>query len=268
MKSLIFDLDDTLVQEKETVSSAFLEACRLAVNRYGIPVDELHTTVRETCRSIWQNSPAREYCVRIGISSWEGLWGSFEGPDENLRILKEWAPAYRHESWHKSLLQHNIDDKKLADEMADTFISARRKYHKVFDDSITALTTFKSNYKLGLLTNGAPDIQWDKILGAGIENYFDSIIVSGDIGIGKPDPRIFEEMLARLESTRDNTVMIGDSLRSDIGGARAAGIKAVWINRYNLINDGSIVPEMEIKNLGQLESILRLLAVSPTNPKI
>jgi putative hydrolase of the HAD superfamily len=258
MKSLIFDLDDTLVQEKATVNAAFLESCRLATSRYGIPVEELHQTIRKTCRSHWQNSPAREYCVRIGISSWEGLWGSFNGNDENLKILREWAPTYRKESWCESLLQHKIDDENLADEMADTFISTRRKYHNVFDDSIAALNTFRSNYKLGLLTNGAPDIQWDKILGAGIEKYFDSIIVSGDIGIGKPDPRIFEAMLSRLESTRNDTVMIGDSLRSDIGGARAAGIKAVWINRYNLLNDGPVVPDMEIKNLSQLRPILDL----------
>lgn len=251
-------MDDTLVQEKATVASVFLGTCRLATDRYGIPAEELQATIRETCRSIWQNSPAREYCLRIGISSWEGLWGKFDGNDENLKILKQWAPTYRIESWHKSLLQHKIDDKNFATELADAFQATRRKHHNVFDDSIAALNTFRSNYKLGLLTNGAPDIQWDKILGAGIDKYFDSIIVSGDIGIGKPDPRIFETMLSRLEGIRNNTVMIGDSLRSDIGGAQGAGIKAIWINRNNLINDGPIVPDMEIKNLSQLNSILSL----------
>ena len=89
IKALIFDLDDTLVNELASVNSAFLAACRLGEERYGVPPDDLHAAIRETCREFWYNSPARAYCLNVGISSWEGLWARFEGDEENLKILRQ-----------------------------------------------------------------------------------------------------------------------------------------------------------------------------------
>ena len=77
MKALIFDLDDTLVVEEASAEAAFLETCELAKVRYGINPQDLHATLRQTCRNLWHDSPARAYCLEIGISSWEGLWARF-----------------------------------------------------------------------------------------------------------------------------------------------------------------------------------------------
>jgi putative hydrolase of the HAD superfamily len=73
MDALIFDLDDTLVVDEASAAAAFLDACEVARNTVNIPPEELHETVRRMCREIWHASPAREYAVRIGISSWEAL---------------------------------------------------------------------------------------------------------------------------------------------------------------------------------------------------
>jgi putative hydrolase of the HAD superfamily len=57
------------------------------------------------------------------------------------------------------------------------------------------------------------------------------LAISGEFGIGKPEPSIFEHTLSLLGSDREHAVMVGDSLARDVDGAIAAGLRAVWVNR-------------------------------------
>ncbi len=59
---------------------------------------------------------------------------------------------------------------------------------------------------------------------------FGTIVVSLEVGFGKPDPRVFEIAVSRLGVAKDDAVMVGDSLVCDIGGARRAGLRAIWID--------------------------------------
>jgi len=252
-KALIFDLDDTLVVEKASAEAAFLQTCELARQRYGIDPAALHATLRRTCRSIWHNSPARAYCVEIGISSWEGLWGRFHGRDENLQILRAWGPRYRLESWLQTLREHGVDDEAFATELAETFPTHRRELHVVYEDVRPTLEYFGRSHRLGLLTNGASDLQREKIEGAGIARYFDDIVISGDVGVGKPNPRIYEIMLSRLNATPHQAVMIGNSLTSDVAGPQRVGMKAVWVNRAGHAPSDGIAPDLEVSNLNEFQ---------------
>jgi putative hydrolase of the HAD superfamily len=95
VQTVVFDLDDTLVVEEPGAVAAFMEICKQAEQHCGVDADRLYAVVRETARDIWRRSPARPYCLKIGISSWEGLVARFEGDDPNLRVLRDWAPHYR-----------------------------------------------------------------------------------------------------------------------------------------------------------------------------
>ena len=256
IQTLIFDMDDTLVIEEASAEAAFLEACQLATDRFKIDPEMLHKAVRQTCRELWHQSPARAYCIEIGISSWEGLWAQFLGDDENHTALRDWAPSYRLNSWYAALLDFGIDDRGFAAVLSTSFIENRRKRHIPFDDSISTLKKMKKRYKLGLLTNGVPDIQRDKIRGSQIGDYFEAIIISGEVGYGKPDRRIFEYTLNQLDAEPDETVMIGNSLRSDIATALDLNLVTIWLNRNGQQRGDSIVPDYEIKSLFELESIL------------
>jgi putative hydrolase of the HAD superfamily len=228
----------------------------MAISTHNIDPEEMRLTVRKTCRAIWYDSPAREYCVNIGISSWEGLWGDFEGDGEELQRLYEWAPTYRKNSWYESLKRFDIDEPDLAVRLAENFVDNRRKMHRMYDDVQSVLEDFQGKYKLGLLTNGAPRLQREKISGTKVGGYFDAIVISGDIGVGKPNPEIFDITLQRLGARADNAIMVGNSLSSDIAGARAAGIKAVWLNRNGNKRDDKVVPDWEITGLYEFYEIL------------
>ena len=127
----------------------------------------------------------------------------------------------------------------LTDEQA---LSMQRQYKnnqqklKLSDTTISILELAKkNNVKLGVVTNGPSDHQWTKVDALGVEKWIprENIIVSGDLGINKPDKRIFEVMQEKLQLGVESLYYIGDSLENDIVGANNAGWKSIWINRYN-----------------------------------
>jgi putative hydrolase of the HAD superfamily len=127
------------------------------------------------------------------------------------------------------------------------------------------LDEFSRFYRLALLTNGPADLQREKIGTTGIEKYFTEIIISGEVGYVKPDCRIYQLLLSRLAANPESTWNIGDSLERDITGAKAIGIKTIWVNRHGISRDESIVPDLEVSNLGQLVTNL----IPPTkNPNL
>ena len=229
-----------------------MEVCRQAEQHCGVEADKLYAAVRETTRSIWCQSPARPYCVKIGISSWEGLVARFDSDDPDLRVLREWAPHYRLDTWNGALVKCGVDNIDLAARLADDFQRNRRKHHILYNDAVYCLEEFSKLYRLTLLANGPPDLQWEKIDVTGIGKYFTEIMISGEVGYGKPDRLIYQLVLSRLGAKPESIWNIGDSLERDILGAKAIGIKTVWVKRYGMSRDESTIPDLEVSNLGQL----------------
>ena len=107
-----------------------------------------------------------------------------------------------------------------------------------------------------MLTNGAPGIQREKLDGSGLAPFFNEIIISGEIGIAKPQTEAFEITLDRLGVAPEQTLMVGNSLEKDIAGAQQAGIKTIWLNRDNKSHDNSVKPDYEMENLNELNKYL------------
>jgi HAD superfamily hydrolase (TIGR01549 family) len=104
----------------------------------------------------------------------------------------------------------------------------------LFADAIATLEAVRlalPGGRLGLITNGPADIQRAKIEQLGLAPLVDFALVSGELGIEKPDPAIFREALRRGGAIAAEAIFVGDSPDHDIAGARAAGIRAVWMNR-------------------------------------
>jgi len=91
---------------------------------------------------------------------------------------------------------------------------------------------------IGVISNNVVGEQIEKIRACGLAPFLDTVVISEEAGVAKPHPRIFEIALARLGSSADETVMVGDAWAADIAGARSAGMRAVWFNRF-----GAVAPE-------------------------
>ena len=100
-------------------------ACAVAGARHGLDQGALFRAMRERSVALFRAGPAIDYCRAIGVSSREGLWGSFDGDAPELEVLRRWSPRYRVESWSAALHDLGVDDRALAEELADVFMRDR-----------------------------------------------------------------------------------------------------------------------------------------------
>jgi hypothetical protein len=117
-------------------------------------------------------------------------------------------------------------------------------------------TTRRSRHRLALVTNGAACLQREKLEQSGLAGHFDAVVVSADVGVGKPDPAVFQRALSMLGARADEAVMIGDNLVRDVDGALAAGLRAVWINRFGQPRPPGRDDLVEISGLAELPAVL------------
>lgn len=141
--------------------------------------------------------------------------------------------------------------------MGEFFAAERRKRPFVYDETFAVLDQLKGKYELLLLTNGDPSLQKEKLAGVPeLAPYFNEIVISGAFGKGKPDVSIFEHCLKLMNIEKDDAIMVGDNLNTDILGASRAGIKTVWINRTDKKNETDVKPDYIISSLHDLFPIL------------
>lgn len=256
LKAVIFDLDDTILVEMASAEAAFIDTCKLAQDKYGLDPHAFHTVLRQKAKKLWYDaSPARPYCVRVSVSHWEGLWARYEGDDPELKILRDWAPTYREQSWSQALKAFGIDDPAFARELSEEFPRQRRQRHQVYPEVESVLQSLGQTYRLGLITNGLPCLQREKIAGSRLGHYFDATVISGDLGVAKPDPAIFEALLTQLEVQAAEAIMVGNSVKGDVGGAQGVGMKAVLVDRGDVhAADDTIEPDLVIERLNELLS--------------
>ncbi|MDG5788421.1 HAD family hydrolase [Evansella sp. AB-P1] len=256
IKAIFFDLDDTLLWDQKSIKDAFEATCEYAQTKYDVDPEKLEETVRKHARDLYSSYDFYDFTQMIGINPFEGLWGNFLDDDDNFRKMKDKVPTYRKDAWTKGLLELGIDDPGFGEELAERFPKERRQKPHVYDETFKVLDKLNDEYKLLLLTNGSPDLQNTKLdITPELVPYFDQIVISGAFGRGKPDPTIFEHALSLMELNKDEVIMVGDNLMTDILGSSRVGIKSVWLNRHNKERN-EVIPTYEITHLEELYSIL------------
>lgn len=226
MRAVLLDLDDTLIEE-EAHARALLRGTADLVD--GIDSDTWDDVVIDSARSLWRASEHYPVFRELGMASWEGLWATFDGVHSCLEGVARWAPWYRGEAW-RSALRALGQDAGVADILSECYIEGQRSGHPVLPGAVELVRQLSGEVPVGVLTNGPPDIQRLKIEQAGIGPYLSAVVISGEIGIGKPDPTAFRTALGLIGTSPDHAVMVGDSWERDVEGALDAGMRAVWIS--------------------------------------
>lgn len=112
-------------------------------------------------------------------------------------------------------------------------------------------------YRLYIVSNGTAKVQEGRIGSSGIAKYMDGIFISQILGANKPDRQFFDICFAEIpDFSLSETVIIGDSLSSDIKGGINAGITTVWFNPKGIENDSDIKPDYTIKELSEVPGLL------------
>ena len=223
-KTLLFDLDGTILDFSKTEEAALIAAYKIVFDTK--PIDNLQSVYHK-------------------INS--ALWKEFEKGNIKISDLKK---------KRFSDLFAYFDLNANSDDFSDIYLSELGKGGYLLEGAMDILNYCKKHYRLAAITNGIGDVQRSRIRVAKIEHFFETIVISEDVGIAKPDPEIFTITLGKMELTqKDEILMIGDSLSSDILGGINAGIDTCWI-KGNGDKTKDIEPTFTISNISKLKEIL------------
>ncbi len=268
MRALLFDLDNTLILEDQATFDAVRATCALARDRAGVDAAALYDATLRAADALWRASPTFEYADAMGMWWGEGLWGEFAGDAPGLRALRAFAPEFRRATWRASLAALGVSDDRLADDLADAYRRMRRAKQLVDPEAESVLDDLARDHRLGLVTNGAPDVQREKLAGTTLGRRFGAIVISAELGLAKPDPRIFADALRALGADREGAVVIGDSLSRDVAGARAAGLRSIWIDREGKPpRTDDALPDARVIALSQIRSCLGAWEPDASSPR-
>ena len=261
-RAVVFDLDNTLVLE----DAATFAALRAAAATAGDGTEALTNAVAETADDLWKRSAVFTDAHAFGIWWGEALWGDFTGDDPGQRAIRAFVPEFRRAVWRGGLSRLGRSDDALAERLAQTFIAARRSGELIDPDAEPVLRELARDHRLALLTNGAGDVQREKLARTPLGRYFAAIVISTEVGVGKPDPRLFAHALTALDVAPDDATMVGDSLLRDIEGARGAGMRTIWLDRGLWAEQGP-TPDARIERLSDLRAALDALERRPVSPR-
>ncbi|MER3557318.1 MAG: HAD family hydrolase [Thermus sp.] len=220
MRLLLLDLDDTLLQDLP-VSRRVLEELGRELGLLGF-----FRAVKEEAEALFKESPIYSWAKRIGHSALEALWARYS--TFGLERAAEWAWPFREEVFRRALRRLGGPEEK-ARALAQAFFEARRVF-PLFPE-VPEFFRRTEGVPRALLTNGVPDLQREKLQGAGLWEAFDLFLISGEVGLGKPKPGVFRMALAAFQVRPEEAWMLGDNPEKDILGANRVGIHAVWVDR-------------------------------------
>ncbi|HWC53583.1 MAG TPA: YjjG family noncanonical pyrimidine nucleotidase [Chitinophagaceae bacterium] len=174
---------------------------------------------------------------------WERYRNGFIKQDE-LRVKRMWL----------ALLDFKIADETLAKEMSTQFLDQLPTRKILFPHAIELLEYLQNkNYELHLITNGFEKTQHSKLKYSGLNVFFKEIITSEGSNSLKPNKEIFDFALEKTKASKDQSIMIGDSIEVDIIGAMNAGMDQVFVNHLNITTE--IKPTYTVHSLKEMETI-------------
>jgi len=219
--ALLVDLDDTILTFTAGPRDFWTEAFEAhAQGLPGIGVQAFRSAIRHAADRFWAD-PGRAFRGRQDLFAARRrvVAGAFE------RLGRDPGPVGR--------------------QIADHYTRTKEESCAPFPGALEALDSFRRRgMRLALVTNGSSAFQRAKIERYDLARFFDAILVEGELGVGKPDARVFQAALDALGVRPTEAWMIGDNLHADIAGAQALGIAGVWhdYSRAGLGDDPPVVP--------------------------
>ena len=250
--ALLFDLDETLILDHPVSRHALLDCAYLAAGMRSLDATALATAAERQATALWTAAPTWPYAERIGHSALEGLWARYDSrAHPELAILGGRAGDFRIAVWREALAEQAIRDDGLCALLAERFIRARALFPR-YPEVDALLEALAPRYKLGIVTNGVPDLQRDKLAGSGLAESFAAVAISGEVDCGKPEQAIFEYALRFLGVGPQECVMVGDNPERDIAGARAMGMRSVFVARGFKPADPRHPADLSVKSLAEI----------------
>ena len=225
IKNLFLDLDDTILDFQKGERKAIHQT----LIKMGLPSDEAII----------------ERYIEINLDCWQAL--------ERGEMTRDHVLVGRFE-----MLFREINTTKSAVEAQDIYEDLLKEEHDFIPGAKELLYELEKSgkYRLFMATNGIPSVQKPRIADSGIGKYFEEIFISEETGAAKPQKAFFEGCFSRIDGfTPKETIIVGDSLSSDIKGGINSGILTCHFNPKDKPYT-NIKPDYKIKNLSELIPLL------------
>lgn len=244
IKAVIFDLGDTLILTDRWDYDKCLTKLLVSLRH-----DNVHVTV--------SFNEFKQAYFEVRNQMYAEAEQSLKEVDFHLRISKTLGRFNLNYSSDSPAITH----------AAEAFVKVFVEEVRMEDFIPILLANLKKKYKLGLVSNFAyPPGLWRILQRFNLAKFFDVVIVSGELGLRKPHPKIFEAALEALGVKAAEAVFIGDSLKADVFGAKKAGLKTVYVDNVGIrknpyaipgeLNPFPVTPEVRLTNLKELAKTL------------
>ena len=208
-RAVFLDLDDTIVDDSRLIVSCWRDACFAHAPALGsidpaVAIQEIERT------RTWYWADAERH--RLG----------------RLRLADSRRDVVR-----MSLENLGLDRPDVADAIAAHYEDARERVLEPIEGSVETVHWLRARgCRLALLTNGNGQAQRLKIDRFQLGPLFDHILIEGELGFGKPDPRVYDLALEKLEVAPEDTWMVGDNLEWDVAAPQRRGVSGIWVDGY------------------------------------
>lgn len=224
--TVLLDVDDTLLDF--TLGERM--ALRLAFEQLHVPFDPVYASVYHDVNEYW--------------------WRRYDRGEVTLQqvVVERFVELFRRIG------------KPMPLQFAGVYEENLRAQHAYIRGAKGFLNRLRATYKVYAVSNGRTAVQERRLRESGLDKLLEGVFVSESMGYHKPQPQYFEAVAAQIEGYSPlTTVIVGDSLSSDIAGGKAAGIRTVWYNRMRKPLTGDAVPDFTSDDFHQIERYIRSL---------
>ena len=206
LEVICLDLDDTILDNQSSMAEAWRAVSELVAARASVRAEAVRAQLARSTRWFWDDPE------RAGRG----------------RLDRDWA---RREVVTHVLAGLGRADAELAREGGRLYSEARERGLRLHDGMREVLERLRRRVRgLALVTNGAAAVQRAKLERFALAPYFDHVQLEGEFGVGKPDPRVYANVLRVLGAEPARCLMAGDNYEADVLGSLAAGLHAAWID--------------------------------------
>lgn len=231
LAAVIFDLDDTLHNDTHAYQSAACEVAEWVAAAHGVDARALFEAFIEHTSRYWTALSVEHLGMSIATS--------------------------RLDLWAAALASVGITDQATIRAAAQHYGECRRKYYTPFPGALELLGILRERgMKLGLITNGFAETHYEKLELLGLQSAFDAVLCADEVGMVKPDPKIFLHACELLGTAPARAAMVGDRYFRDIVGAREAGLFTVYIDVHAERIPSGQAPDASVKGIEEVLAVL------------
>lgn len=230
-RAILFDLDDTILDSTESATRTWRRTAEDFVDQIGHDIDAIDAAL-ERARNWYWSDPERHRVGRLNLDQ------------------------ARHDVTHRGLLELGIEDADLARSFSEHYTTLRIDSMQPFPGAIETLAHFQNaGVRLAMLTNGKAQTQRQKVVQFDLARYFDVVLIEGELGYGKPDPRVYNTALAACgDCPPTEAWCVGDNLRWEVATPQAMGMHGVWVDwaGTGLPDDSDARPDRVVRAIREL----------------